>query len=99
MKKLIEKHPRELSFTVFETIVAIGLLMTFMLEMAGGQGTVVNKVEYSRRSTDAIWLAKRIMAQVEYNYQNFELKELDTSTSVKDQKFQRVDENGSPEFE
>ncbi len=91
MKKLVHKNPRELSFTILETIVAVGLLMAFTLEMAGGQGNVVNKVEYARRSNDAIWLAKRIMAQVEYNYQRFDLKELDTTSSIKDQKFQGID--------
>ncbi|WP_141731897.1 hypothetical protein [Oligoflexus tunisiensis] len=87
MKELVNKNPRELSFTIFETIVAVGLLMAFALEMAGGQGNIVNKVEYARRSNDAIWLAKRIMAQVEYNYQTMELKELETTTSVKDKEF------------
>ncbi|MDQ3235734.1 MAG: hypothetical protein M3Q07_28325, partial [Pseudobdellovibrionaceae bacterium] len=84
MKKPVEKHPRELSFTIFETIVAVGLLMAFALEMAAGQGNIVNKVEYARRSNEAIWLAKRIMSQVEYNYQTMEMKELDTAMSVKD---------------
>jgi hypothetical protein len=92
MKKLVNKNPRELSFTIFETIVAVGLLMAFALEMAGGQGNIVNKVDYARRSNDAIWLAKRIMAQVEYNYQTMDLKELETTTSQKDQKFERVDQ-------
>lgn len=91
MKKLVNKNPRELSFTIFETIVAVGLLMAFALEMAGGQGAIVNKVEYARRSNDAIWLAKRIMSQVEYNYQTMDLKDLETTTSMKDQKFQDLD--------
>jgi len=97
MKKLVNKNPRELSFTILETIVAVGLLMAFTLEMAGGQGNVVNKVEYARRSNDAIWLAKRIMSQVEYNYQTMELKELETTTSVKDEKFQKID--GETDFD
>lgn len=91
MKKLVNKNPRELSFTIFETIVAVGLLMAFALEMAGGQGNIVNKVEYARRANDAIWLAKRIMSQVEYNYQTMDLKELETTSTVKDQKFERIE--------
>jgi len=91
MKKPVKKHPRELSFTIFETIVAVGLLMAFALEMAAGQGNIVNKVEYARRSNEAMWLAKRIMSQVEYNYQTMELKELETTTSVKDKKFDGLD--------
>ncbi|HYX39793.1 MAG TPA: hypothetical protein VE954_42400 [Oligoflexus sp.] len=90
MKKPVEKHPRELSFTIFETIVAVGLLMAFALEMAAGQGNIVNKVEYARRSNEAIWLAKRIMSQVEYNYQTMDMKELDTSMSVKDVEFKDI---------
>jgi len=97
MKKLVNKNPRELSFTIFETIVAVGLLMAFALEMAGGQGNIVNKVDYARRSNDAIWLAKRIMSQVEYNYQTMDLKELETTTSIKDQKFERLDQD--PDFD
>jgi hypothetical protein len=91
MKKLVNKNPRELSFTIFETIVAVGLLMAFTLEMAGGQGNIVNKVEYARRSNEAVWLAKRIMSQVEYNYQTKDLKELDTTSSMKDQKFEKLE--------
>jgi hypothetical protein len=90
MKELVKKNPRELSFTIFETIVAVGLLMAFALEMAGGQGNIVNKVDYARRSNDAIWLAKRIMAQVEYNYQTMDLKELETTTSQKDIEFEGI---------
>ena len=85
MKNCITRKPSELSFTIFETIVAVGLLMAFTLEMAGGQGSVVSKVEYARHSNDAIWLAKRIMAQVEYNYQTHDLKELDLVNPLRDQ--------------
>lgn len=91
MKEPVKKNPRELSFTIFETIVAVGLLMAFALEMAAGQGNIINKVEYSRRSNEAIWLAKRIMSQVEYNYQTMDLKELETTTTVKDHKFEKID--------
>jgi hypothetical protein len=91
MKKLVNKNPRELSFTIFETIVAVGLLMAFALEMAGGQGNIVNKVDYARRANDAIWLAKRIMSQVEYNYQTMDLKDLETTSTLKDQKFEGID--------
>ncbi|MCX6131705.1 MAG: hypothetical protein NTX25_21925, partial [Proteobacteria bacterium] len=97
MKNLIIKNPSELSFTIFETIVAVGLLMAFTLEMAGGQGSVINKVEYARHSNDAIWLAKRIMAQVEYNYQTHDLKELDLINPLKDQSF-KIDGDSALEY-
>ncbi len=56
----------ERSFSLVETIVAIGLLVIFVVEVAGVQGNAVYFAEYSRRSAQAMWLARALMAKVEY---------------------------------
>ncbi len=83
-----EKRPEEASFTLLEVIIAVGLLTAVVIQMATGQGTIFGMVDYGQRSTQAVWLAKRIMSQVEYNYHNVELKDMEIA--VKDQVFRDV---------
>ena len=71
------KRDGEQSFTIFETLVALGVLMAVVLEVVGTQGNITSFASYARQSTEAIWLAKRMMAQVEYQWHHRELKELD----------------------
>ncbi len=61
--------------------------MAFLIvEMGGVQGNAISFAEYGRRVTEASWLAKRIMAEVEYQASFRPFKEM--TTSVKDQKFE-----------
>lgn len=68
---------QEYSFTLLEVIIATGLLVSVVLQVAGGQGSLLEITDYSKKATEATWLAKRIMSEVEANYINFELKDMD----------------------
>jgi hypothetical protein len=76
----------ERSFTLVETVIALSLMAFLIVEMGGVQGNAISFAEYGRRVTEASWLAKRIMAEVEYQSSFRPFKEL--TTSIKDQKFE-----------
>lgn len=76
----------ERSFTLVETVIALSLMAFLIIEMGGVQGNAIAFAEYGRRVTEASWLAKRIMAEVEYQSSFRPFKEL--TTSIKDQKFE-----------
>lgn len=83
--KSVKRKPHEYSFTLLEVIIATGLLVAVVLQVAGGQGSLLEITDYSKKATEATWLAKRIMSEVEANYQNYEFKDLDYEE--KDQTF------------
>lgn len=80
------KKPGERSFTLVETVIALSLMAFLIVEMGGVQGNAIAFAEYGRRVSEASWLAKRIMSEVEYQSSFRPFKELETS--VKDQKFE-----------
>lgn len=90
---LVEKKAGEQSFTLIEVIISVGMLTAVVLQMVGGQGAVFGMIDYSQRSSEAVWLAKRMMSQVEYFASYMDFKELETTTSVRDQPFKF--ENGT----
>ncbi len=57
----------EASFTLFETVIALGIMATMMVELAGVQGNILYFQEYSANSSRAVWLAQRVMSQIEYS--------------------------------
>ena len=79
MNKLKKRfsRPGERSFSLVETVVAVSLIAYLMLEVSGVHGNAINFADYGRKSMQAIFLAKRLMAQVEYQAsQRTPLKEL-----------------------
>ncbi|MDE3269345.1 MAG: hypothetical protein OYH77_03565 [Pseudomonadota bacterium] len=66
------------SFTLIETMVALGLLATLILQVANVQGRAFYFSDYGQNLTQATWLAKRIMAQVEYYWYDKEFEDLDS---------------------
>lgn len=67
----------ERSFSLVETVVAVSLIAYLMLEVSGVHGNAINFADYGRKSMQAIFLAKRLMSQVEYQAaQRTPLKEL-----------------------
>ncbi len=61
--------------------------MAFLIVQMGGiQGNAISFAEYGRRVSEASWLAKRLMAEVEYQSSFRPFKEMETS--IKDQKFE-----------
>src|SRR4051794_38017769 len=75
----------ERSFTLLETIVAMGILVIFIFEVSHVQGNAVVFTEYGRNVTQATWLAKSVMAKVEYYHETKVFKDLETE--VPDGKF------------
>jgi type II secretory pathway pseudopilin PulG len=84
------RRPGERSFTLVETVIALSLLAFLIVEMGGVQGNAIAFAEYGRRVSEASWLAKRLMAEVEYQSSFRPFKELETA--VKDQKFEDAPE-------
>ncbi len=74
------------SFTLIETVVALSLVTFLVIEVAGVQGNSVVFSEYSRNVTQASWLARRVMAQIEYYYRTKPF--LDLIHEEKDAKFE-----------
>lgn len=69
----------EASFTLIETIIALGLISTFLIQVILVQGRSVEFSDYNRRITQAGWLAQAVMAQIErastlYNFSDLKLK-------------------------
>jgi type II secretory pathway pseudopilin PulG len=56
----------EESFTLLETIIALGILTVVLLQVGSVQGNAIYIAEYGRSVTKGIWLAKAKMSQVEY---------------------------------
>ena len=75
------------SFTLIETMVALGLLTVLILQVATVQGQALYFSDYGQNLTKGTWLARRMMAQVEYYWYNKELKELE-GVSVKEKPFE-----------
>src|SRR5687768_8498633 len=84
--KSVKRKPHECSFTLLEVIIATGLLVAVVLQVAGGQGSLLEITDYSKKATEATWLAKRILSQVEANYANYQFALMDAE--MKDQKFE-----------
>ncbi len=58
-------------------MVALGLLTVLILQVATVQGQALYFSDYGQNLTKGMWLARRMMAQVEYYWYNKELKELE----------------------
>lgn len=86
----------EASFTIIETLAALAILLPVVIETVSTQGSIINNHTYMRRVTEATWLAKRLMSQVEYNYSVHPFKEMDIETS--DGKFDIKDPSGDFDY-
>lgn len=84
-------RPRERSFTLLETMAAMSLMITVMLHVTSTQGDIVANAEYGRRITKAMWLAKAVMAKVEYYWDYRELKQLESDGKLDHAKFKEME--------
>lgn len=73
------RKPGEASFTIVETLIALAIMLPVIIESVGTQGTIINGSTYMHRVTEATWLAKSIMSQVEYNWRHYPFKDLERS--------------------
>lgn len=81
----MRRHSAQASFTLFETVIALGLLTYLTLHVAGVQGNAIYFSEYGRSVLKATWLAKRLMSQVEYHASSRPFDEL--KAEVKEEPF------------
>jgi hypothetical protein len=58
----------EQSFTLIETVIALGLMVTVIFEVSGVQGNAVYFSEFERSVTQATWIAKAVMSRIEYEW-------------------------------
>ena len=75
--KHIKKIRNESSFTLLETVIALGLMVTIILEVANVQGTSITFGENNRNISQASWLANAVLSKVEWYSKFYEFKELD----------------------
>jgi type II secretory pathway pseudopilin PulG len=80
----------EASFSLIETVIALAIVSFLIMEVAAVQGNSIVFGDYGRNVTQAGWLAKRVMSQVEYYWRTKPFKDLETS--VVEQKFEDFDE-------
>ncbi|MES2745113.1 MAG: hypothetical protein V4655_06790 [Bdellovibrionota bacterium] len=93
----VKRKAAEYSFTLLEVIIATGLLVAVVLQVAGGQGSLLEITDYSKKATEATWLAKRVMSRVEANYMNYALKDLE-GTPIKEMAFDDLKDNNDNDF-
>ena len=75
----------EKSFSLFETIVALSLIVTVVLQMSSVQGNSISLSLYSRQMNKALWLAQSILAKLEYSSKFYPLKEM--KLKIKEERF------------
>lgn len=90
--KTVKKKPTEASFSLIETVIALGLIATFLLEMAGVQGNAIYFSDYGMKATKATWLARSVLSRVEYEARNRPLKELKVAGSEQNREFENFKE-------
>lgn len=67
----------ERSFTLIETLIALSLMVFLVIEVGGVQINAIYFSRYGRNVTQAVWLAKRLMSQIEYQWTIRPFKELE----------------------
>ena len=82
---MLDRKKGERSFTLLETIIALGLMVTILLEVASVQGNALNFSTYERNLTQATWLGKALLAQIEYKANFYPLSEM--NMELKEQEF------------
>jgi hypothetical protein len=80
----------EASFTLIETIVAMGIMVTVIAQMAGVNSNAAYFSDYGRKSIQAVWLAKRVMSQVENYWEKYDFKAM--KVEEENLKFGEVDD-------
>lgn len=78
IKRDPKRLQREGSFSLIETVIALGIITALIIEVSAVQGNSIVFSEYGRNITQSTWLAKRVLSQVEYMWQSKPFKELMT---------------------
>jgi hypothetical protein len=72
----------EQSFTLIETIIALGLMVSVIVEVSGVQGHAIYFSDFERKVTKASWLAKGVMAKIEYEWDSRPFSEMKNLNST-----------------
>lgn len=75
----LRRGQSEGSFSLIETVIALAIIAFLIVEVAAVQGNSIVFSDYGRNVTQATWLAKRVMSQVEYHWLSKPFKELETN--------------------
>ncbi len=76
LRKKKNKKPGEASFTLIETVIALGIIAFLIVNVAVVQGNAIVFADYSRNVAQATWLARRVMSQVDYHWHTKPFKDL-----------------------
>ena len=80
-------NPAEASFTLFETVLALGILVVMVMQFMSVQGGAVKLSEFDRMATRATWLARAQIAQIEYHWKFRELTDLKLTATETEKEF------------
>lgn len=83
IKKLLRIKPGERSFTLIETVIALGVMVAVIFEISNVQGNAIYFSEYERNVTKASWLGKGIMSKIEYEWATRDFSEFEFKESEK----------------
>lgn len=78
-KTEVRRRQSEGSFTLIETVIALAIVAFLIVEVAAVQGNSIVFSDYGRNITQASWLARRVMSQVEYYWKSKPFTELETN--------------------
>ncbi|MCB9228113.1 MAG: hypothetical protein H6618_00730 [Deltaproteobacteria bacterium] len=84
-KPMRDRRPSEASFSLLETVIALGLMVTVILEVTFIQGKAITFGDFNRQLTQATWLAKAVLEKVEWGSRFYPFKEV--KADLKDQTF------------
>lgn len=98
---LFRSKDRQRSFSLFETVLAIGMIASVLIHVNGIQGQAIYSVEYQENLSKGHWIAKALMSKVEYEWMKrpfSDMKYKPTETRIKDSLWGRGMEKAFPDF-
>lgn len=84
LKNRFARSPSERSFTLLETIIALGLMVSLIMEVSTVQGNSINFSVFTKKSSRATWIAKAIMAEIEYKSRFYPAKEMKSDPTLRE---------------
>lgn len=75
----VVKKRSQASFSLIETVIALGLMGTMIIEVMSVQGKAISFADFDQKVSRAVWLAKGIMSHVEYKWKFYDLKDIKVS--------------------
>jgi len=85
-KKNRRRRQSEGSFTLIEVVIALAIVTFVIIGVSSVQGNSIVFADYGRNVTQATWLARRVMSQVDYYWKTKPFKDLETE--VRETKFE-----------